>query len=95
MKKDVYIIMAKTLIYTGANDFIVNKVIYIMENYSALAKYITTDKTAARDIAELCAKEDIDIVHLHGPIIMMQKLEQNIRKRNVKFKNQNLKFLIN
>lgn len=71
MKKDVYIIMAKTLIYTGANDFIVNKVIYIMENYTALEKHTTTDRTAAKDIAELCAKEDIDTIHLHGPAVMM------------------------
>lgn len=87
--------MAKTLIYTGANDFIVNKIIYIMEDYTALEKHTTTDRTVVTDIVNLCNQQSIDVIHLHGPVAIMKKLQQDIIKRNIKFKNQNIQFLIN
>ena len=95
MKKDVCIIMAKKIVYTGANDFIVNKVIYLLDNDVPIGKLTTQDFRAAKDIAALCAAHDVDTISLYGPIAIMNKLKDNIMKRSANFKNKDIQFSIN
>lgn len=95
MKKDVCITMAKRLIYTGANDFIFNKTIYVMDNLTALEKISTTERTAVQDICNICERKNIEEIHLYGPVFMMNKMKQDILEKSNKFNYQNITFFIN
>ena len=95
MRMDVCIIMGKKIVYTGANDFIINKVIYLLDNDVPIGKLTTQDFRAAKDIAALCVTHDVDTISLSGPIAIMNKLKDDIMKRSANFKNKDMQFSIN
>ena len=64
--------MAKIVIYAGATNAVLNKTIYIMDNFTEIDRIQTTDKTVAEDIYNICEKRNINEVHLYGPKLVME-----------------------